>query len=174
MTLYGVKPRDPLLAIIRKNEFREGTAFLKKRRQIRLNVADAARLAQIKMSVQFDAKHRPSDLKENVYLKLAKTGKIGYHVPKQSFFTVKKLGPFFIKKKISNLIYELKLSQSMKIHFVISVIHLEQILNDEFERELISHTAGSDSIVIDEKNHYVVEKIIKTETRKSKLEFMMK
>lgn len=62
----------------------------------------------------------------------------------------------------------------MKIYFVILVIHLKQVLKDEFERKFILHIVDSDSIIIDEKDYYVIEKIIRTKTQKIKFKFMIK
>lgn len=103
---------------------------------------------------------------------MTKTKQPNYHIFKSSLLSVKKLKAFVIKKRVKNLTYELKLSQSIKIHFLISMIHLKQALNDEFKREFI--IVGSDSIIINDENHYIIKKIIKIETQNNKPKFMMK
>ena len=129
---------------------------MKQKRQIRLDVTDVIKLAQVKMSILFDKKHRPLQLEGNVYFKLAKTGTIEYHVPNQSFLTSKKLGPFPIKRKVGDLAYELALSPSMKIHFVISVIHFEQARENNFERPTSPHVVDPGPIIVDGEEHYIV------------------
>ena len=63
----------------------------------------------------------------------------------------------------------------MKIHSVISMIHLKQTKNDIFEREItFSHVADPDSIEINEKNQYVIEKIIKVEMQNDKSKYIIK
>ena len=63
----------------------------------------------------------------------------------------------------------------MKIHPVISMIHLEQVKNDIFEREItFSHVAGSDPIEINEKNQYVIEKIVKVKMQNDKSKYIIK
>ena len=42
-------------------------------------------MAQAKMALQYDKKHRIPELKGSVYLRLARTGTPGYHLPKTSF-----------------------------------------------------------------------------------------
>jgi hypothetical protein len=134
--LYGVKPRDPLMALISKTNFenKEGIQFLKARQEIRNDVIDAVKLAQTKMAVLYDNKHRPAELKGKAYIKMSKVGTPGYHLPKSSSLSTKKVGPFNIIRKVGDLAYELELSSSMKIHSVIFIAHLEQALEDKFDR----------------------------------------
>ena len=70
--LYDVKFRNSLTAIIRKNVFKIETNFLKNRKQIRLNTIDAIKLAQTRMIIQFDKKHKSFDMTNKVYLKMTK------------------------------------------------------------------------------------------------------
>ena len=135
---------------------------------------NAVKLAQIKMSILFDKKHRSFHLKEKVYLKLIKVKRIDYHVSNQFFLMVKKLKPFSIKRKISDLAYELTLFSFMKIHSVISVIHLDQTRKDTFERLTSFHAADSESIIVDDEKHYVVEKFLKAKIRDEKSDFIVK
>ena len=123
--LYNIKFRNSLLIIIKTNKSQKKINFMKKKRQIRFNVIDVVKLAQVKMSILFDKKHRSFHLKEKIYFKLIKIKRINYHVSNQFFLTIKKLKPFSIKRKRNDLIYELILFSFIKIHFVISVIHLD-------------------------------------------------
>ena len=123
--LYDIKFRNPLLIIIKTNEFQKKIDFMKKKRQIRLDVIDVVKLTQVKMSILFDKKHWSFHLKEKVYFKLIKIKRIDYHVSNQFSLTIKRLKSFVIKRKMNDLTYELILFLFMKIHFVISVIHFD-------------------------------------------------
>ena len=174
--LYDIKLRDSLLIIIKTNEFQKKIDFIKKKRQIRFDVIDVVKLAQVKMSILFDKKHRSFHLKEKIYFKLIKIKRIDYHVSNQFFLTVKKLESFVIKRKMNDLTYELILSSSMKIHLVISVIHFDQARKNTFERSTSFHATDSKSksIIVDDEKHYVVEKFLKAKTRNEKLDFIVK
>ena len=173
--LYGVKPKDPLLRIIRKDQdlSPQGVNFLEERRQIRLDATDAIKMAQAKMSILWDSKHRPPNLIGKVYIKVAKQGQLGYHIPGSSSLTAKKLGPFKIRRKIGNLAYELELPNNMKIHPVVSVIHLEQAKEDGFDREDPA-TQVPGPIIVDGKPQYVVEKLLRREIRNEKPGYRVK
>ena len=125
------------------------------------------------MSILYDAKHRSSSLTGKVYIKIAKQGHLGYHIPRFSSLTAKKLDSFRIIRKIGNLTYELKLPINMKIHSVISVIHLKQTKEDGFERK-DSINLTSDLIVVDGKPQYVVEKLLRREIKDGKPEYRIK
>ncbi|KAF6238350.1 hypothetical protein HO173_003630 [Letharia columbiana] len=81
--LYGVKPRDFRASIIPGRDSAP-TDFIKARETIRNDTSDAIKLAQAKMAARYDAKHRIPDLVGSVYLKLARNGAAGYHIPKNS------------------------------------------------------------------------------------------
>ena len=68
---------------------------------------------------------------------MTKQNQIDYHIPRSNSLTVKKLKSFAIRKKINDLTYELDLSDNMKIHSMIFVIHLKQIKKNEFEKKII-------------------------------------
>ena len=158
-SLYGVKPRDVLTNVTAGDS--SAADFIKSREAIRADTADAIKLAQAKMAARYDAKHRTPDLQGYVYLKLAKTGTNGYHVPRHSSLSTKKIGPYKILEKISRLAYKLELPKSMKIHPVISVAHLEQARMDPYEREI----PPPEPIVVEGNDQYVVERIIRREKR---------
>ena len=132
-------------------------------------------MAQAKMSILYDKKHRPPDLTDKVYLKMVKTEQSNYHIPESSSLITKKLKPFFVKKKIENLIYELKLLTFMKINFVIFVIHLKQAKKNElFERDSAFHIVDSKSIVVNENDQYVIKKIMRAEMKNEESDYIVK
>ena len=96
-----------------------------------------------------------------VYLKLAKTGDAGYHIPKKFSLSTQKIRPFKVLEKVGALTYRLKLPKNMKIHPVISVRHLEQAQPDPYQREI----PPPEGVVIESQRHYVVEKIVRRERR---------
>ena len=53
----------------------------------------------------------------------------------------------------------------MKIHPVISVVHLEQCFDDPFRRQI----PDPEPIVIDGKEHHVIDKILRKEKRNKQL-----
>ena len=172
--LYGIKFKNSLLIIIRTDEFQKKIDFIKKKRQIRFDVINVVKLAQVKMSILFDKKHRSFHLKKKIYFKLIKIKQIDYHVSNQFFLTIKKLRSFSIKRKMNDLTYELILFSFMKIHFVISVIHFDQTRKNTFERSISFHAADSESITVNDEKHYVIEKFLKTEIRNEKFDFIVK
>lgn len=60
----------------------------------------------------------------------------------------------------------------MKIHPVVSIIHLEQVREDDYDRAIANE--GPDPIVVEGEEHYVVEKIVKAETRDGIPDFKVK
>ncbi len=71
-----------------------------------------------------------------MFLKLTKSEKSEYHVLNHFSLSSKKLDSFRIIKRINSLAYEVELSKSMKIHLIISIIHLEQTNEDEYDRDI--------------------------------------
>lgn len=68
------------------------------------------------------------------------------------------------------MLYELELPSSMKIHPVISVIHLDQAREDTFERPTSSYIARSEFIIIDDEEQYVIERLVsKSKNKKEHL-----
>ena len=129
-----------------------------------MDTIDSVNMAQAKMAILWDRKHRPPNLTGKVYIKVAKQGIPVYHILGSSSSTAKKLGPFQIRRKIGNLASELDLPTNMRIHPVISVIHLKQAKEDEFERQDPSTLAPS-LIIVDGSEQWVVEKIVRAEIR---------
>lgn len=169
--LYGVKPREMLEPLtVSSKEDDNAVDFLNQRNQLRNEVYDCIKLAQAKMALRFDEKHRPPDLTGSVYLKLAKPGHPGYHVPQASSLSSKKVGPFRIVQKVSSLAYKLELPETMRIHDVVSIVHLEQATPDPYGRVI----PPPPPLVMEGEDLYVVEKIIRRETRGRETGYVIK
>ncbi len=106
-----------------------------------------------------------------MFLKMMKLKKSEYHVFNQSFLSSKKLKSFKIIRKMSSLIYELELSNFMKNHSIISIIHLKQIKKNSFKR--IIFTTSSSLIKNDEKI-FIIEKILKKKSLNDTNELLIK
>ena len=169
--LYDVKLREIitlLLYIIKINAFAK--KFVARREIIRNEVYKIIKFAQIKMIFIYNVKHRIFNLFEKVYLKMMRTENVDYHFFNNLNLLIKKIKFFRIKRKVNNLTYELKLSKHMRIHNVISIIHLKQIHFDDYERNILI----LDSIKHDEKELYVIDRIIKNEKRNDELKYIVK
>ncbi len=94
-----------------------------------------------------------------------------YHVLNQSFLSSKKLKSFKIIRKMSSLAYELKLSDFMKNHSIISVIHLKQAKKDSFERTVLT---TSSSLTENDEKMFVIEKILKKRSLNNTNELLVK
>ena len=109
--------------------------FLKIKRQIRNDVTNAMHLTQTRMTIFWNEKHKSSELHDKIFLKMTKQKIINYHFLKSNFLIVKKIDLFSIKKKIKSFVYKLKFFRSIKIHFVIFVIHLKQAKKKRFRKK---------------------------------------
>jgi hypothetical protein len=158
--LYGVEPVNPMLPVPR-SENPGADHFLEERIRVRQDVADSIKLAQARMAIQFDAHHSPITLAGTVFIKMVRGTKVGYRLPESSSLATIKVGPFRILEKVGRLAYRLDLPPEMKIHPVISVVHLEQCLDDPFRREMPKREA----IIIDGREHHVVDRILRMENR---------
>ena len=173
--LYDVKLRNSLTAIIRKNIFKVETNFFEKQKQIRLNTIDAVRLIQTRMIIQFDKKHKSFDMTNKIYLKMTKIKQSNYSIFKSSSLIAKKLKSFVIKKRVNFLTYEFDFSFKMKMHFVMSVIHLKQIKKKFYEKKVVVFKVfDSKSILIQKKSHYVIEKILSEKSKNDLSDFLIK
>ena len=170
--LYKVQSKNSLFMIVQKDLNQEEMKFLKKKRRLRTNVIDVIKLTQVKMTIQFDKKHRLSNLQDKVYVKLVKKDHMKYHVSLSSSLTIKKLKLYFIKRKINFLIYEIDLSFNMKIHFVISIVHLKQVKKNIFNKN--SFQKISKSIIMNDHEKYVIKKIVKIEIRDNVSNYIVK
>lgn len=173
--LYETRPKDPLLRIVRKDQdlFSQDVEFLKTWRQIRINAIDLVKMTQVRMIILWNYKHRPSNFVRKVYIKIAKQGQLRYHIFESSSLTIKKLRLFSLRRKIENLVYELDLLNNIKIYSVISVIHLKQAKKNKFEKKDFA-TQTSRSIIINKKEQWVIDKIMKAEIRNKESEYWVK
>ncbi len=150
--IYGFKPR---LDITPKSDDEEVQDFAEKRQLIRKDVETALELAQTKMAIQYDQHHTTPLFRGKVWLRLIRSGK-GYKMPGSSKLSPIRTGPFTIKRQVGQLAWELELPEHMKIHPVISCIHLEQYEEDPFHRL----PPEPKPVVVDGQDEYVVEKLL--------------
>jgi hypothetical protein len=160
LMLYGVHPRSDINPSPAENPGAE--KFFQDRRRIREEAADTLKVAQAKMAQYFDKKHIPIKVHDKVWLKLASGIKQGYRLPNSTKLDVVKSGPYTVKRKVGKLAYELDLPSHMKIHPVISVVHLEPAVNDPYER-----TAPQvQPIEVNGEQRWVIDRLVKRERRK--------
>ena len=152
---YGVHPRSDINPTPAENPGAE--EFFQERRQIREEAADALKFAQARMAQYFDSRHTPIKPADKVWLKLAHGTQIGYRLPHSTALDVIKTGPFVVKKRVGMHAYELELPPHMKIHPVISVIHLEPALDDPYERT----SAPPGPVIVGGEERYNVDRILK-------------
>ena len=122
------------------------------------------------MTFIYNVKHRIFNLFKKVYLKIIRTKNVDYHFFNNLSLSIKKIEFFRIKQKVNDLIYKLKLSKYMRIHNVISIIHLKQTYFDDHEKNILI----LDSIKHNEKELYVIDRIIKNEKRDDELKYIVK
>ena len=127
------------------------------------------------MIIQFDKKHKSFDMTNKIYLKMIKIKQSDYSIFKSSSFIAKKLKSFVIKRKVNSLTYEFDFSFKMKMHFVISMIHLKQVKKNFYEKKaVVSKIFDSESILIQKKSYYVIEKILNKESKNDLSDFLIK
>ena len=85
------------------------------------------------MALYFNDKYKLVVLKDKVFIKLVKGINSGYTLPWSSKLSVKKMGPFNIKKYKRELAYKLKLLKEWWIHLIVLVIHLKQVYKDNYK-----------------------------------------
>lgn len=123
--LYGVPPWLVLIMLCRAND------FLQECINTCIAVQDALELAQVCMVIRFDANHKLLELAGSAYIQLAGKDAKGYCLLNSSKILLIMHRPFPIKRKVNDLAYELELPESMHIHPVISVVHLELHVPDD-------------------------------------------
>ncbi len=119
---------------------------------------NSLRLIQTRMTMIFDVKHKSFRFERKIFLKMTKSKKSEYHVLNQSSLFLKKLKSFKIVRKMNSLIYELELSNFMKNHSIIFVIHLKQVKKNSFERTILTI---SSSLTENDEKVFVIERILK-------------
>ncbi len=132
---------------------------------------NSLKLAQARMTMIFDVKHKSFRFEKKIFLKVTKSEKSEYHVLNQSSLSSKKLKSFKIVRKMSSLVYELELSNFMKNHFIISVIHLKQVKKNSFERTILTI---SSSLIENDEEIFVVERILKKRILNDTKKFLIK
>ena len=112
------------------------------------------------MALAYDKTHKPIELSGAAYIRLVRGGKIGYQSPDgSSKLSPIREGPFRIVRRVGKLAYELELPKDWKIHPVISIIHLEQAHDDEYDRPYPSLQDAAPILVGDQEEHEI-EKIV--------------
>ena len=169
--LYEVKSRKRFIAftIFFKND-KNALFFIERRTKLRKKIHDAIKFVQTKMTIDFDKKHKSFNLIESIYIKLTKIERSNYYIFHAFSLFVKKIKSFKIKRKINDLIYQLNLFKTIKIHDVIFVIHLKQAFSNSYVKIVFSFS----SLSIDDDELYVVEKIIRREQKSRKLKYRVK
>ena len=122
------------------------------------------------MTIDFNKKHKLFNLIELIYIKLAKIERSNYHIFYVFSLFVKKIKSFKIKQKINDLVYQLNLFKTMKIHDVIFVIHLKQAFSNSYVKIVFSFS----SLSIDNDELYIVEKIIRRKQKNRELKYRVK
>lgn len=157
--LYGVLPRSHLPT--NDSEPSDADQFAEDRQRIREEAGDAVKLAQARMAKYYDAKHTPMFKAEYVWLKLAKGTDVGYRLPSMSALDVRKIGPFKVKRQISKVAFELELPSYLRMHPVISCIHLEPANGEHRDRQ-----TPPPPLMIDGEERFIIDRILRKEQRK--------
>jgi hypothetical protein len=169
--LYDVKFKISLLKFITAKSNVDVKNFLKQRNRIRQDIMNSLRLIQTRMTMIFDVKHRFFRFERKIFLKVTKSKKSEYHVFNQSSLFSKKLRSFKIVRKMNSLIYELELSDCMKNHSIIFVIHLKQVKKNSFERTIFTI---SSSLIENDEKVFVIERILKKRILNDIKKFLIK
>jgi RNase H-like domain found in reverse transcriptase/Reverse transcriptase (RNA-dependent DNA polymerase)/Integrase zinc binding domain/Integrase core domain/Chromo (CHRromatin Organisation MOdifier) domain len=165
--LYGYSPNYRLTP---SSDVQETQDFMDQRELVRRDLEDAIELANARMAIHFDNKHKPPHLRGKVFVKLVKAGRKGYQLPKSSKLSTIRMGPYEIKRRVGQLAYELNLPAHTRIHPVISCIHLEQCVEDAYQRPLPRPTP----IIVDGQEEWVVEKLSKERGSGDKKEILVR
>ena len=123
------------------------------------------------MARHYDRKHQPMELTGAVYLHLSKPTDIGYKFADTNKLSIVKEGPFRIKRRVGKYAYELELPERLKhIYPVISIAHLEQATEDTYYCKI--NLPGP--VIVDEEEHYVLDRITGKEKRGKKSFYRIK
>lgn len=134
--MYDFKFRNKLIAISKKieSEFmndKKFKIFLKVTQlHMRQKIANAISFANVKIKLIHDKRHKLLFLKEGdkAYLKLHKNYKLSENHNKK--LSNQRCDSFLMKRRVDRFAYELELFSKWRIHFVIFVIQLKSV-NDE-------------------------------------------
>lgn len=122
------------------------------------------------MATYFDARHKSPFLHGKIFIKLVKTGRKWYQLPKSSKLSTIRMGPYTIKRRIGQLAYELDLLPHTRIHPVISCIHWKQRVEDAYERAL----PRPSPIIVDSQEERVVDRLLRERGEGDKREVLVK
>lgn len=112
-------------------------AFIKHRLQLHQEAHNFFHMAQVRMAYYYNKRRKPVELTGKVFIHLVrKVGDTGYTLPCLTTLSPVKMGPFKILKKVHELAYEIDVPESLGIHPVISVVHLEQAPEDIWDRQV--------------------------------------
>ena len=168
--LYEIKSRESFVDLISIKLDSIAIDFINQRQTLRNEIYDAIQLAQTRMIIIYDNKHRTSNLHDSIFLKMIKMSEIDYHILDSSFLSIKKIDSFKIKKKVNDLTYQLELLEIMRIHDVIFIVHFEQVHLDFFDRAI----SFSSVIEHQEDKLYVIQRILRREKRDDESEYKIK
>jgi hypothetical protein len=115
------------------------------------------------MAVYFDAKHTSIREADRVWLKLTKGTDVGYRLPNMSVLDPRKIGPFKVKRRVGKVAFEIDLFSYIKIHPVISCIHLEFAQEDELRR-----FAPLPPILVEGEERFIIDRILRKEQRRQR------
>jgi len=115
---------------------RAASDWTQAREEIRQSAREALIFAQAKMSIHYNGKHQPLELKpgDKAYISIAGSMETGYHLPHtiSHKLSPQRVGPFEILRKVGRLAYELRIPKTWKIHPIISIVNLEPHKPDTF------------------------------------------
>ena len=151
--LFGRKPKSFLPV---DNSL--GEPYAKAQQTLRQEAADATALAQAKMKIYYDRRHRdPPALRKDdlVYIKLSKPGHTGYHLNNQTKLSFRKVGPFPVEEVLSKLRYKIKLPPYLQWRPEISIENLIPARADLFNRP----APEPGGIIRDGQEKFIIESI---------------
>ena len=85
------------------------------------------------MAEYYDKKHSQTKPADSVYLKVVRSVDKGYRILNSTTLDPIKIGPFKVISKVRKLAYKLNLPPHIKIHPVVSVIHLEPAIPNPYD-----------------------------------------
>jgi len=131
--LYDLKSRTEFK--FKNSDFKVIDDFITNRLQVYQEAHDTIKIIQNKIIFYFDRKYKLIILKNSVYLRVVyDPRKIKYRLPDNIYLSPVKLDSYKILERIKPLAYRLDLSNDIRIHPIIFVIHLEQVPTNKYNR----------------------------------------
>ncbi|EUC41288.1 hypothetical protein COCMIDRAFT_8969 [Bipolaris oryzae ATCC 44560] len=90
------------------------------------------------MAIYYDQKHSPINIRDIVYLWVTRKLNKGYRIPHSSTLNVIKTGLFKVLERIGKGAVRLDLPAHIKIHLVVSIVHLSPAQTDPYGRALVT------------------------------------